>query len=79
MTDMPADPFLPGDATALGAAAYNLFAGLVQGGFAEPYALELVKGVLIALMLNSLAQSQQPQELCYNEITIAACDPGKFC
>lgn len=59
--EMPADPFLPENMGNFGNAFYNLYAGLVQGGFSEAYALDLVKGVLIAMMLSAVAASQ-PQE-----------------
>lgn len=53
MTEMPQDPFIPGDFTALGQGAYNLFAALAQAGFTDAYALELTARVTVALLLNA--------------------------
>jgi hypothetical protein len=53
---MPQDPFIPGDFRSLANNAYTLFAALTQSGFSEPYALEIVTRVTVALFLNAPQQ-----------------------
>jgi hypothetical protein len=56
---MPEDPFVPVDFARLGRAVNALFAGQVNAGMAEAYALEITCRVTVALILNAVQQAPQ--------------------
>lgn len=60
---MPQDPFIPGDFSELAANAYTLYAALIQSGFTEACALEIVIRVTVALFLSTAQQQNRSLRL----------------